>query len=154
MFALLINLLILPSLTQWFFKLLIKFWFFVTCFFFIFTREALPHRGLLYTIFCIAYSRICCGNLPWLFAAGICRRNLPWEFAAAVCRGIFVFVRKSFFVYVSKSCLYGSKPFLYVSKTCLFVRFSLLTVFLFDIVVAVMGHRSFQLLIEFMVPFA
>ena len=97
-------------------------------FFFIFTREALAHRGLPQTIFCIAYLRIC-------------RGNLPLEFAVAICRRFFVFISKFFFVYVSKSCLYGGKPFLYVCKTFWFVRFSLLTVFLLVIVVAVMGHR-------------
>ena len=89
---------------------------------------------------------ICCENLPWLFAARICRRDLPQEFAARICRGYFsrefaagicrgnllqesavaichgylpfVFAKRSFFVYVSKSCLYESKPFLYVCKTC------------------------------------
>ena len=108
--------------------ILIAFALLATCFLFIFTREALPHRGLLHTIFCIAYLRICHGNLLWLFAAGICR-------------GFFVYISESFFVYVSKSCLYGGKPFLYVCKTFWFVRFSLLTVFLLVIVVAVMGHR-------------
>ena len=128
---------------------------FVTCFLFIFTREALPHRGLLHAIFCIAYLRICrgylpqeiaagiCrGNLPQVFAVAICCQNLPWEFAVAIFRGFFVYTSQSFFVYVSKSCLYGGKPFLYVFKTFWFVRFSLLTVFLLVIVVAVMGHRS------------
>ena len=62
-------------------------------------------------------------NLPWLFAVRICRKNLPWKFATAICRGFFVFLSKSFFVYVNKSCLYGSKSFLCVSKTFLFVRF-------------------------------
>ena len=109
---------------------------------------------------------ICSENLPWLFAADICRsylpwlfavvmcreylsqpfavgirrRYLPWEFAVTFCRGIFVYVSKSFFVYVGKSCLYGSKCFLDVSETFLFVRFSLLMMFLFVIVVALMGH--------------
>ena len=85
------------------------------------------------------------GNLSQEFAVTICRENLPQEFALEICRGISVFVSKTFFVYVSKSCLYGSKTFLYVSKTFLFVRFSLLTVFLFVIAVAVMGHRSIHL---------
>ena len=67
--------------------ILIAFALLATCFLFIFTLEALPHRGLLHTIFCIAYLRICRGNLPWLFAAGICRRNLPWLFVARICRG-------------------------------------------------------------------
>ena len=78
---------------------------FVTCFLFIFTREALPHRGLLHAIFCIAYLRICRGYLPQEFAAGICRgdlpqvfavaiccQNLPWESAVGVCRGYFPWV--------------------------------------------------------------
>ena len=128
---------------------------FVTCFLFIFTRETLPHRGLLHTIFCIAYLRICRGHLPQEFTVGICRRNLPpefavanchenllWEFAADICRGFFVYISESFFVYVSKSCLYGSKPLLYVCKTFWFVRFSLLTVLLLVIVVEVMGYRN------------
>ena len=72
---------------------------FVTGFLFIFTREALPHRGLLHTIFCIEFAeeicrrnlqllfagRICHRNLPWLFAARICRRSLPWLFASRIC---------------------------------------------------------------------
>ena len=110
--------------------------YFVTCFFFIFTRGALSHRGLLPTIFYVTYLRICLlicrenlpqkcsGNLsrefavascleklPWEFAEEICRGYFPWEFTMATCCGFFVYVSKSFFVYVSKSCLYGSKPF-------------------------------------------
>ena len=106
---------------------------FVTCFLFIFTHETLPHRGLLHTIFCIAYVRIC-------------RRYLPWLFAVRICRGFFVYISESFFVYVSKSCLYGGKSFLYVCKTFWFVRFSLLTLFLLVIVVAIMGHRRTPML--------
>ena len=52
---------------------------------------------------------------------GICRENLPWLFAAGIFRGYL--------------------PREFVSKTFWFVRFSLLTVFLFIIAVAVMGHR-------------
>ena len=73
-----------------------------------------PHRGLLHTIFCITYSRICHGNFLREFAVAICCRNLLWEFVVVICLGFFVFVSKSFFVYLSKFCLYGSKPFLYV----------------------------------------
>ena len=112
---------------------------FVTCFLFIFTRESSPTQR-------IALHHLLCGifeNLPWLFAARICCRNLPWEFTAGICRGFFVYTSESFFVYVSKSCLYGGKPFLYVCKTFWFVRFSLLTVLLLVIAVAVMGHRNF-----------
>ena len=58
---------------------------FVTCFLFIFMREALPHRGV-YTISCITYLRICRGSLPQEFAVAICRGNLPQEFAVAICR--------------------------------------------------------------------
>ena len=113
----------------------------------IFTCEALPHRAYSTQSSTLHIREsavgICRENLPWLFPAKICRRNLPWEFAATICRenlpqefavGIcsdylpFVFVRKSFSGYVSKSCLYESKSFLYVSKAFLFVRFSLLTV--------------------------
>ena len=93
--------------------------------------------GLLHTIFCFTYSRICRKNLPCKFAVQICRANLPQgfagyllrEFAVAICRGIFVFVSKFFLVYVTKSCFYESKPFSYVSKTFLLLRFSLSAVF-------------------------
>ena len=121
---------------------------FVICFLFIFTREALPHRG------CSTPSSelhiwefpvgICRGYFPREFAVGICRRNLPWELAVAICRGFFVYICESFFAYMSKSCLYRDKPFVYVCKTFWFVRFSLLTVFLLVIVVVVMGHRIFK----------
>ena len=69
-----------------------------------------------------------------------------WEFAVGICRGFFVYISESFFVYVSKSCLYGGKSFLYVCKTFWFVRFSLLTLFLLVIVVAIMGHRRTPML--------
>ena len=59
---------------------------FVTCFLFIFMCEALPHRGLLYTIFCIAYFRICRGNLPQEFAVTICSENLPQGFGVGIGR--------------------------------------------------------------------
>ena len=95
---------------------------------------------------------ICRSYLPWEFAVGICRSYLPWEFTVANCHEnlpqlfavriccdylpwVFVYVSKSFLVYVSKSCLYGSKSFL-------FVKCSLLMVLLFVIVMAVMGHRT------------
>ena len=113
------------------------------------TQRIAPHR-LLYCIFeNLPWSfaaGICHGNLPQEFAVAICDENLPWKFAVAICRGIFVYVRESFFVYVSKSCVYGSKPFLYVSKTFLICEiFFINSVFLFTIVVAVMGHRRVQI---------
>ena len=109
---------------------------FFTCFIFIFTREALPHRRN-----CSTSSSVL---LIWEFAMGICRGYLPWEFAMVTCRGFFVYISKSFFAHVSKCCLYGDKPFLYVCKTFWFVRFSLSTVLLLVIVVAVMGHRTIE----------
>ena len=137
---------------------------FVICVIFIFTCEALPYKGLFHTFFCIAYLIICRGILPqefvvaiccrsklWAFAAWIWRGHFPRKFVVGICRGFFVYVSESFFffffffVYVSKSCLYGSRSFLYVSKTFCFVKFSLLTVFLFVIIVAVMGYRSLEL---------
>ena len=94
MFALLINEINLHSFC------------FVTCFLFILTREALPQRGLLHTIFCIAYLRICRWNLPWLFAARICRKNLPWGFFIykkilfCICEQILFMWRQTFFICV------------------------------------------------------
>ena len=111
---------------------LINFWF-VICFLLIITCEALPHRG---------YSTQSFASHVREFAVAICRENMPQEFAEAICCGFFVFISKSSFVYVSKSCFYQSRAFLYVSKTFLFVKFSLLTVLLFVIAVAVMGHHN------------
>ena len=97
------------------------------------------HRGYSFTL------AICRGYLPQLFAVAICRGNLPQLFVVGICRDylqwVFADVSKSFLVYVSKSCLYGNKPFLDVSKSFLFVKCSLLMVLLFVIVMAFMGHR-------------
>ena len=69
---------------------------FVTCFLFIFTSEALPHRGYSTPSFILHIWEfavgICCGNLLWEFAVGICRRNLPWLFAERTCRGYLPWV--------------------------------------------------------------
>ena len=99
-------------------------------------------------------TRICCGylprefatriyrqNLPQELAVELCRKNLPQNIAAKICSVFFVFESKCFIVNVSKSYLYERKPFLNVNKNFLFVRFSLLTVFLFVIAVVVTGHR-------------
>ena len=117
--------------------------------------EALLHRGFITSIFYITYSRICRGNLPRKIAVAICRENLPWEFAAgifrgnfsqqffvAICRGFFVFVSKSFFVYGRKSCLYESKPFFICERNVFICEIFFITVFLFAIAVAVVGHRT------------
>ena len=119
------------------FKALINFCF-VNCFLFIFMCEALPHRGLLHTIFpSFTYSRICRGYLPREYTAGICRAYWPWVFC--ICKQIL-------FCICDKSCFHERKPFLYESKSFLFVRLSLLTVFLFVIPVAVMspGHSIYE----------
>ena len=98
-------------------------------------------RGYWLQEFATAVSR---GFLPCEFAAAICRGNLPW-----VC---FVYVGKPFFC-VSKSFFFESKSFFnwkqtffYMwAKLFLFMRISLLTVFLFVIAVAVIGHRMYPL---------
>ena len=67
---------------------------FVVCFSFIFfTRVALPHRGLLNTIFCIAYLRICRGYLLWVFC--IYKRIL-----FCICEQILFIWRQTFFICV------------------------------------------------------
>ena len=105
------------------------------------TQGIITHH-LLRHIFEKIAVRTCRGYLPE-FSAGICLGCSPKNFAVTICREFFVFVSKSFFVYVSKSCLYKSKHFLYFfAQTFLFVRFSLLTVFLFVSFVAVMSHRT------------
>ena len=81
--------------------ILIAFALLATCFLFIFTREALPHRG------CSTWSsvlhiwefalEICRGNLSQEFAVGICCRNLPWLFAASICRGFFCIYKRILF---------------------------------------------------------
>ena len=61
-------------------------------FLFIFTCEALPHRG--HSTQCSALHirefavGICRENLPWLFAVGICHGYLPWVFAVCICKQI------------------------------------------------------------------
>ena len=58
--------------------------YFVTYFLFIFTHEALPHRGFLHTIFCIAYLRICREGLPQKFTVAICRESFSQEFVVGI----------------------------------------------------------------------
>ena len=71
---------------------------------------------------------ICCGNMPWEFAASICRGNFLQLFAVAICgenlpwvclvyvSKLFFYVSKSFF-FVNKPFSIERKPFLYGSKT-------------------------------------
>ena len=76
-----------------------------TCFLFIFTSEALPHRGCPTLSFILHIWEfavaICRKNLPWLFAARICRRSLPQELAVAICREnlpwVFCICKRIFF---------------------------------------------------------
>ena len=100
---------------------------------------------------------ICCGYLPWELATAVCRGDLSQLFAVAFCCGnlpqlfavgLFVYGNKPFFCmreflffFVNKLFLIERKPFLYESKTS-FMGISFLTVFLFVIAVAVMGHRA------------
>ena len=142
MFALLINLLILTISEAM-----------VTCYlFFLYIHvgssatQRIYHQHLLHYIF---------ENLPWEFAAKNCRGYLPREFTAgifrgnfsqqfsvAICHRFFVFVSKSFFVYGRKSCLYESKPFFICERNVFICEIFFITVFLFAIAVAVVGHRT------------
>ena len=83
---------------------------FVACFLFIFTREALSHRGLLNTIFCIAYLRICRGYLPWVFCIYkrilfcICEKILfIWKQTIFTCVQNFL-ICEIFFINSASSC--------------------------------------------------
>ena len=85
---------------------------------------------------------ICPVNMPWLFAVGICRSYLPW-----VC---FVYVNKTFFLcewnfFLCKQTFLNWKQtfFIWEQNFFSFMRISFLTVFLFVIAVAVMGHRIY-----------
>ena len=65
-------------------------------FLFIFTCEALPHRGHSTQSSALHIrefaARICRGYLPREFAAAICRGNLPWVFAICICKKILLFI--------------------------------------------------------------
>ena len=83
---------------------------FVACFLFIFTREALPHRGLLNTIFCIAYLTICRGYLPSVFCIYkgvlfcICEQILfIWRQTFFICVQNFL-ICEIFFINSASSC--------------------------------------------------
>ena len=79
--------------------ILITFALPATCFLFIFTCEALPHRGCsMWSVLHIWEFAvgICRGYLPLEFAVAICHWNLPGEFAVAICRGFFVCISESF----------------------------------------------------------
>ena len=92
-------------------------------------------------------ARTCRGYLRQELAMGICHENLPQDFAVAIfCVDLpFAFVSESSFLYVNKSCYMKGNLFCMWAKLFLFARFSLLTVFLFVIAVAVMGHRTYTI---------
>ena len=104
--------------------------------------EVTTHHLLLYMFqnllreFAVAIWR---RNLPWEFAARICRRNLPWVFAGCTCKQICFST--------CKQILFIWKQTFFIREQNFFVRSSLLTVFLFAIAVAVMGHRKIVFLI-------
>ena len=90
--------------------ILIAFALLATCFLFIFTREALPHRGCstrssVLRIWEFALE-ICRGNLLQEFAVAICREYLPWVFCIykrilfCICEQILFIWRQTFFICV------------------------------------------------------
>ena len=145
MFALLTNLLILTisdaMVTCYLFSFYLHVWSSPT--------QRVTHQDLLHYIFenlpwkftariCRGYllrgfaAGFCRGNLPQEFPVAICRENLPQEFVVEICLGYLPWI----------FCICKQILFCICEQKFLFVRFSLLTVFLFVIVVAVMGHRS------------
>ena len=110
---------------------------------------------------------ICCVNLHWLFAVVICREklpqdfavritpqkfavaicceNLPQEFAVEICHGYLPRVFRIFKQIVFCLCeqiLFIWKLVFFICEQNFFIcEIFLLTVFLFVIAVAVMGHR-------------
>ena len=98
---------------------------------------------------------ICRGNLPREFAVAICRENLPWPFAVAICRGNLPWEFAVVFSCVCKQTFFLCEQFLFLCKQTFFIRKQniflfmtvfLLTVYLFAIAVAVMGHRNDEIL--------
>ena len=77
---------------------------------------------------------ICHKNLPRLFTARICHRTLPWLFAVSICKQILFCICEQILFVLKKTIFICVQSFSYL--------FSLLTVFIVVIAVAVMGHRS------------
>ena len=89
---------------------------------------------------------ICRENLPQLFAVRICRSYLPWVFAVGlfcVCKQTFFLCERIFFL--CKQTFFNWKQTFLIREQdfFLFMRISFLTVFLFAIAGAVMGHRKY-----------
>ena len=103
----------------------------------------LIYLGYLPWLFAVA---ICSSYLSWEFAVAICRRNMLWLVAARTCCGylqwVFCICKQILFGICKQIFFIWKQTLLDVSKSFLFVKCSLLKVFLFVIVVAVMGHRK------------
>ena len=90
------------------------------------------------------------GNLPQLFTVAICREYLPRVCFVYVSKPFycviksFFFVNNSLLIKTKKTFLLKPNLFSMWAKLFLFMRISLLTVFLFVIALAVVGHRNFQ----------
>ena len=98
-------------------------------------------RGNLPQLFVVG---ICCGYLPWEFVVAICCRNLLWLIAARICcaclQSVFCICKQILFGICKQILFIWKQTFFRWSKSFLFMKCSLLKVFLFVIVVAVMGH--------------
>ena len=92
-------------------------------------------------------------QFPWLFAVGICCSYLSWlfavKFAAAICRGFVLCMQTNLFFLCKQAFLIEKRLFYMWAKLFLFMRIFLLTVFLFVIPVAVIGHcTTLQLVLK------
>ena len=96
-------------------------------------------RGYLQEMFAMTFCR---GNLQQLFAVAICCAYLPLVCFVYVnkpfflCRGIFCLCKQSFFNWKKIFFIWEQ---IFLTE---FMRTSFLTVFIFVIAVAVMGHRN------------
>ena len=93
-------------------------------------------------------ARLCCRNLPWEFAVGICHKNLLQKFAMGICHrnlpwlfAVGCVCTRILFCICEQILFICKQTFFICEQIFLFVKFSFLTVFLFVIAVAVMGHH-------------
>ena len=104
------------------------------------------YQGLWNTLFQKLFILgIFCMHLTWLFAERICRGNLLLVF--------FVYVRESFFVYVSKSCLYGSRPLFICEQNFLIRKIFFINSVSFCYYCDSYGQRSLEFLILYLFCF-
>ena len=130
---------------------------FVTCFPFIFTREALLHRGFLHSSSVLhiwefpweCATRICLGYLPQKFALGICRRNLPWLFSAKICLGylpwVFCILKRVSFCMCEQILFKWKQIFFICEQDCLICEIFFINSIPFVFAVAVMDHRTYHI---------